>query len=159
MTTFFMSTWWGDCKNMLPDWLIWLCYLASSSKSHRENSISCIFLESPHQVDMKNVVKCYKHFFCYFNALKTRFDILYTASCMRYIVLCHKSTLFKYWVHWIEIRLGNFQVFWGIARSWLYNWCFYLRSYGCQNVRWSNLLRKFMSVNPCQLCIPKYVHM
>ena len=32
------------------------------------------FLESPHQVDMKNVVKCYKHFFCYFNALKTHGD-------------------------------------------------------------------------------------
>ena len=58
-------------KNVLPDGLNWLCYLAGSSKSHRENSISCIFLESPHQVDMKNVVKCYKHFFCYFNALKT----------------------------------------------------------------------------------------
>ena len=30
-----------------------------------------IFLESPHQVDMKNIAKCYKHFFGYFNALKT----------------------------------------------------------------------------------------
>ena len=59
-------------KNVLPDGLNWLCYLAGSSKSHRENSISCIFLESPHQVDMENVVKCYKHFFCYFNALKTK---------------------------------------------------------------------------------------
>ena len=58
-------------KNVLPDGLNWLCYLAGSSKSHRENSISCIFLESPHQVDMKNIVKCYKHFFGYFNALKT----------------------------------------------------------------------------------------
>ena len=58
-------------KNVLPEWLNWLCYFAGSSKSHRENSISCIFLESPYQVDMKNVVKCYKHFFRYFNALKT----------------------------------------------------------------------------------------
>ena len=86
-----MSTWWGDSKTMeeiefsrwlfvgrprqvkneLPDRLNWLCYFAGSSKSHCENSISCIFLESPHQVDMKNVVKCYKHFFGYFNALKT----------------------------------------------------------------------------------------
>ena len=40
-------------------------------KSHRENSIFSIFFESPHQVDMKNVVKCQKHFFGYFNALKT----------------------------------------------------------------------------------------
>ena len=62
-------------KNMLPDGLNWLCYLAGSSKSHRENSISCIFLESPHQVDMKNVVKCYKHFFGYFNALKTHSEV------------------------------------------------------------------------------------
>ena len=58
-------------KNMLPDGLNWLCYFAGNSKSHRENSISFIFLESPHQVDMKNVVKCQKHFIGYFNALKT----------------------------------------------------------------------------------------
>ena len=63
-------------KNVLPDGLNWLCYLAGSSKSHRQNSISCIFLESFHQVDMENVVKCYKHFFCYFNALKTNCDIV-----------------------------------------------------------------------------------
>ena len=58
-------------KNVLPDGLNWLCYFAGISKSHRENSISFIFLDSPHQVDMKNVVKCEKHFFGYFNALKT----------------------------------------------------------------------------------------
>ena len=52
-------------KNVLPDGLNWLCYLAGNSKSHRENSISFIFLECPHQVNMKNIVKCY------FNALKT----------------------------------------------------------------------------------------
>ena len=63
-------------KNVLPDGLNWLCYFAGSSKSHRENSISCIFLESSHQVDMENVVKCYKLFFCYFNALKTNCVIL-----------------------------------------------------------------------------------
>ena len=45
--------------------------LVLPSKRHHENSISFIFLESPHQVDMKNVVICYKHFFGYFNALKT----------------------------------------------------------------------------------------
>ena len=49
-------------KSLLPDGLNWLCYFAGNSKSHRENSISSIFLESPHQVDMKNIVKCYKHF-------------------------------------------------------------------------------------------------
>ena len=60
-----------QCKNVLPDGLNWLYFFAGSSKSHCENSIYFIFLESPHQVGMKNVVKCYKHFFGYFNALKT----------------------------------------------------------------------------------------
>ena len=58
-------------KNVLPDGLNWLCYFAGSSKSHRENSISFMFLESPHQVDMKNVVKSSKHFFGCFNTLET----------------------------------------------------------------------------------------
>ena len=58
-------------KNVLPDGLNWLCYFAGSSKSHCENSISFIFLESPHQVDMKNVVKCWKDFLSYFNTLET----------------------------------------------------------------------------------------
>ena len=56
---------------MLSDGLNWLCYFAGSSKSHRENSISSIFLESPYQVDMKNVDKFSKHFFGYFNTLET----------------------------------------------------------------------------------------
>ena len=49
-------------KNVLPDGLNWLCNFAGGSEGHRENSISCIFLESPHQVDIKNVVKCYNTF-------------------------------------------------------------------------------------------------
>ena len=57
------------CKNVLPDGLNWLCYFAASSKSHRENSISFIYLESSHQVDMKNIVKSSKHFFGYFNTV------------------------------------------------------------------------------------------
>ena len=89
-------------KNLLPDGLNWLCYFAGSSKSHRENSISYIFLESPHQVDMKNVVKCYKHFFCYFNALKTH-------------SVLHKGLLMQDWVFRLgscELRFGKslFQV-------------------------------------------------
>ena len=32
---------------MVPDWLNWLFYLAGSSKSHHDISISCIFLQSP----------------------------------------------------------------------------------------------------------------
>ena len=58
-------------KNVLSDGLNWLCYFAGNSKSHHENSISFIFLESPYQVDMKNVVKSSKHFFGYFNTLET----------------------------------------------------------------------------------------
>ena len=52
-------------KNVLPDGLHWLCYFAGISKSHRENSISFIFLGSPHKVDMKNVVKSSKHFWVF----------------------------------------------------------------------------------------------
>ena len=63
-------------KNVLPDGLNWLCYFTGNSKIHRENSISFIFFESPHQVDMKNVVKCSKHFFGYFNTLETQCDII-----------------------------------------------------------------------------------
>ena len=49
-------------KNVLPDGLNWLCYFAGNSKSHGENSISFIFLESPHQVDMKTIAKSSKQF-------------------------------------------------------------------------------------------------
>ena len=41
-------------RRLLPDWQ---SYLAGSSKSHREISISCIFLQSLYQLDMKNIVK------------------------------------------------------------------------------------------------------
>ena len=44
-------------KNVLPDGLNRLCYFAGSAKSHREIQFLFQFLESPHQVDMKNVVK------------------------------------------------------------------------------------------------------
>ena len=54
-----------------PSGSTFLPFLGLPSKSHRENSISSIFSESPHHVDMKNVVKCQKHFLGYFNALKT----------------------------------------------------------------------------------------
>ena len=75
-------------KNVLPDGQNWLCYFAGSSKSHRENSISCIFLESS-QVYMKNVVKCYKHFFGYFNALETNGEyVLYTYYNAIYYFFC-----------------------------------------------------------------------
>ena len=93
---FFMPTWWRDSKiwkklNPHDGFLSYLqngtansAHLASHfcpclslpSKSHRENSISCIFLESLHQVGMKNVVKFYKHFFGYFSVLKTHGETL-----------------------------------------------------------------------------------
>ena len=41
-------------------------------KKPPRNFFFCIFLKSPHQVDMKNVVECKKEFFAYFNALETR---------------------------------------------------------------------------------------
>ena len=65
------------CKNVLPDGLNWLCYFAGSSKSHRQNSISFIFLESLLQVDMKIVVKLSKHFLGYFNTLETHSVLFY----------------------------------------------------------------------------------
>ena len=57
-------------KNVLLDGLNWLCYFAVISKSHRDNSIFFICLESPYQLDMKNIVKCYKHFFLLFPCSK-----------------------------------------------------------------------------------------
>ena len=60
-------------KNVLPDGLNWLCYFAGSSKSHHENSISYIFLESPNNV--KYIAKSSKHFFGCFNTLETHNDI------------------------------------------------------------------------------------
>ena len=48
--------------------------------SNRENSISFIFLVSPHQVDMKNVVKSSKHFFGYFNTLETHSGVVTNVS-------------------------------------------------------------------------------
>ena len=149
MTTFFMSTWWGDSKsmeeiefsrwlfegrprqgkNVLPDGLNWLCYFAGSSKSHRENSISCIFLESPHQVDMKNVVKCYKQFFCYFNTLKPHCEwdwrrwtriknmgtLVFYPNPKKIRIFRNLSYLlfysFLYITHNYEIKISNFLLF------------------------------------------------
>ena len=63
-------------KNMLPDGLNWLCYFAGNSINNRENSISFIFLKSPQQVDMENVVESSKHFLGYFNSLETHSEML-----------------------------------------------------------------------------------
>ena len=37
----------------------------------KKHDFFCIFLQSPYQVDMKNVVECQKDFIAYFNVLKT----------------------------------------------------------------------------------------
>jgi hypothetical protein len=50
--------------------------LSLPQKSHCDNSISSIFLESPDQVDMKNVVKCWKYFLSYFTTLETYREVL-----------------------------------------------------------------------------------
>ena len=74
-------------KNVLPDGLNWLCYFAGSSKSHCENSSSFIFLESPHQVNMKNVVKCSIHSFGYFNTLET-----HSEKCLTSVLFSKKES-------------------------------------------------------------------
>ena len=43
------------------------------------------FLESPHQVDMKKVVKSSKHFFGYFTTLETQSDMLWPISVSDFI--------------------------------------------------------------------------
>ena len=103
-----MSSWWRDSKNIeeiefsrwlfegwlrqgknvLPDGLNWLCYFAGSSKSCRENSMSFIFLESTHQVDMKHVVKSSKHFFGYFKTLETHSEIMW---CLLHSLNCRDN--------------------------------------------------------------------
>ena len=63
-----------------PSVSIFLPFLGLPSKSHRENSISSIFLESPHQVDMKNVFQSSKHFLGYFNTLETHSHLVFPCS-------------------------------------------------------------------------------
>ena len=104
---------------MLPHGLNWLCYFAGNSKSHRENSISFIFLESPHQLDMKNVVKCLKHFFGYFNALKTH------GANEQALFMCIIN-----WIFWIILKLRNFLLSWvsrtHLERLWEQNYEWFL---------------------------------
>ena len=69
------------------------CYFAGSSKSHRENWISFIFLESPHQVDMKNVVKFSKHFFGVFQYSRNSQWHPWIGRVMRTFSLTHIQTV------------------------------------------------------------------
>ena len=70
----------GRAKNCCQIGWIGCPILQVAQKATMRFQISFIFLQSPHQVDMKNVVKWYKHFFCYFNALKTQDDELRPTS-------------------------------------------------------------------------------
>jgi hypothetical protein len=60
-----ISQWffWATFKIKYPIQLIWQqFFLRLPSNSHCGNKNSCIFLQYTHQVDMKNVVKCWKDF-------------------------------------------------------------------------------------------------
>ena len=115
LTTFFTFLY-GDSKNMkdieFSRWLFklpakqhsqlspsgstFLPYLGLPSKSYHDNSISSIFSESPHQVDMKNVVKSPKHFFGYFNTLETH--SVFRPSLMEQLNISQQHPLaFIYW--------------------------------------------------------------
>ena len=85
-------------KTLLPDGLNWLCYFAGSSKSHHENSVSFIFLESPQQVNMKNFVKSSKHFFGYFNTLETHNSLLFRRLILIAVfrICCNYSRLNRF---------------------------------------------------------------
>ena len=68
---------WATCKIAQPIQPIWQHIFAmpwSALKRHRGNSISSIFLESPDQVEMKNIVKFWKDFLPYFTTLETYRD-------------------------------------------------------------------------------------
>ena len=62
---------WATCKIAQPIQPIWQHIFALPYSALKKNSIPSIFLESPHQEEMKNVVKSSKHFFGYFNTLET----------------------------------------------------------------------------------------
>ena len=54
-------------------------------------------MQSTHQVDMKNIVKCCKHFFGYFNTLETQ-GVLFTSSVA---AANEKQEEFLYWTPFI----------------------------------------------------------
>ena len=54
---------------------------------------NCIFFQSSHQVDMKNVVECPREFFAYFNALKTYSEC--TISTYTFCKMHTKNRLLK----------------------------------------------------------------
>ena len=84
--------------------------LSLPSKRHRENSISSIFLESPHQVDMKNVVKSSKHFFGYFNTLETQCVKTEWASLLSALEVCYLQK-------WCTCNQGHIYDVWLVGKK------------------------------------------
>ena len=54
----------------------------------------CIFLPSPHQVDMKNVVKCLEDFFGYFNALESS-----AMTLIEFVAVCTSKLILRITLH------------------------------------------------------------
>ena len=83
-----------------------ICRYIYSSKNHRENKISCIFLQSPHQVDTKNVVKyilwysttLYKYTVSSVFDLSTSFNTIkvFSAHCTALAIIsdCNRHQIF-----------------------------------------------------------------
>ena len=67
---------WGQTKAVQKCASIWAGWIGCAFLQVAQKAIVRIqfisyFLESPHQVEIKNVVKSSKHFFGYFNTLET----------------------------------------------------------------------------------------
>ena len=84
------------------------------------------FFESPHQVDMKNIVKSSKHFFGYFNTLKTHSACIALASNEMILLSTHSFCC----TIWLVCMYSNthFSVFCNF--KWPKNCCLFLRKLG-----------------------------
>ena len=106
-------------KNVLPDGLNWLCCFVGNSKSHHENSISFIFLESPHQVDMKKRCQILQtHFWVwYFNTLQSHSEL---QMWKHFAIWCGKTWI-KSQCHTFMTNdtstLSSFPFLWNWAKS------------------------------------------
>ena len=96
----------------------------------------CIFFQSTHQVGMKNVVKCYKHFFGYFNALETH-SVQLVAVCLLHTPL---FTSFYY---------ARNSFFGGKALSYNFLW----------KVTWHHRLKEFIILAPMHLILNNCIYM
>ena len=93
-------------------------------------------MESPHQVDMKNVVKCYKHFFGYFIALKTHGDeasedvkISVARRLTENKIICSRNLYQLFWIGHFHVKKtkptqqfrfhSSFVIGWKMCRKWI----------------------------------------